>query len=116
MSGSQAKHWLFTLNNPTGPLELESIDDLQYGVYQEEIGENGTRHFQGYLIFSVRKRLTQLKAIQQLSRAHFEARRGTSKQARDYCMKEETRVADTIPIEYGIFEEQITQGRDLGQG
>lgn len=110
MAGSQAKHWCFTLNNPEAGLLMDSFTDLAYGVYQQEIGENGTPHFQGFLMFTKRKRFNQVKALPGLQRAHLEVRRGTPQQARAYAMKLETRQADTLPVEHGVFDDQVTQG------
>lgn len=70
---SNSKHWGFTLNNPT----IEEEDRLR--IYfkehcskfraQEEIGENGTRHLQGYARFPAKKRFTALKKL--CSRCHW---------------------------------------------
>jgi len=111
MAGSQAKHWVFTLNNPAGPLALDGFTDLVYGVYQAEIGANGTRHFQGFLMFSARKRMTQVKANAGMAGAHLEVRRGTPAQARAYSMKDDTREAGFLAVEHGIFNDVATQGK-----
>lgn len=52
MSGSRAKNWCFTINNPTGLLDFESFPPIKYAVYQEEVGKKGNYHFQGYVTFS----------------------------------------------------------------
>lgn len=52
----------------------------------EEVGENGTPHLQGYIEFTNSKKLEWLRKIN--PRIHWEARRGTAQQARDYCAKE----------------------------
>lgn len=89
---SRAKKWVFTLNNYTqgeidliaGVAESEHVDYLIFG---KETGENGTPHLQGYVIFSERKRLSQVRAILS-TRAHYEVSRGTPKEASDYCKKD----------------------------
>lgn len=91
--------WCFTLNNPKTLLDFDDFTHLRYGVYQMEIGEEGTEHFQGYLEFSTPKRLAAMKKF--IPGAHFEARKGTREQARDYCMKADTRIDG--PYEHGDF-------------
>ncbi len=114
MAGRQRRHWMFTINNPTLTPTLisstfEAIADFRYLVFQIEAGEEGTPHAQGYVEFSRAKRMTALKKV--LSRAHWEYRRGTRAQARNYCMKEETRVSG--PYETG---EWVEQGAEHGNG
>lgn len=99
---SMRKNWMFTYNNP-----VESPEDftallrdwpVKYAVFQLEIGENGTPHYQGYLEFETRKRLTTLRNKKQM---HYEPRMGSQSQAREYCMKEDTR--QDGPWEVGTF-------------
>lgn len=98
------RNYVFTINNPTDD-DLPSLDwkNAQYIVYQLEEGDNGTPHYQGYVQFKAKMRISALKKIN--PRAHWEPRKGTHQQARDYCMKEEGRLAD--PVELG---ETKTQG------
>lgn len=82
--------WCFTINNPTDdddPLQWEGV---KYCIYQEEKGDNDTKHYQGYVEWSKPKRLTAVKKIN--ARAHWEPRKGTAEQAIAYCSKEDTRV------------------------
>lgn len=84
----RARHWVFTLNNP-GPIPRDSVVDValvDYIVVGSEVGESGTPHYQGYVAFKDRKRLTQVRAI--CPSAHWEVTRGTPKQASDYCKKD----------------------------
>lgn len=94
----------FTLNNPTSAIVFPSF--VKYCVYQRETGEQGTEHFQGYAELSTRQRMTGLKKW--MPTAHFESRRGTAEQARDYCMKTETRIDG--PWEHGAFK-SVTAGQ-----
>lgn len=90
--GPLAKHWVFTLNNPDGLLDPTLWPDCTYAVYQLEVGENGTEHFQGYVEFAKRIRMTALKKLSGLEGAHLDKRQGTPKQASEYAQKEDTRV------------------------
>jgi len=67
----------------------------------------GTPHFQGYVEFTNRKRLTELRRLDEWH-CHWEARRGTRFQARDYAMKEDTRTDG--PFEIGEWD-GIAQGK-----
>lgn len=101
-----SRHWVFTLNNPTAHIWSEMDgplpEPLRYLVYQEEVGERGTRHFQGYMEFKTPVRVSQVKSLVGTNRIHLERRRGTREQAREYAMKEDTRVDG--PFEFGEFK------------
>lgn len=106
MPSDQRNGWCFTLNNPDGLLDLDecaaSNSNVKYIIYSEEAGENGTVHLQGYIEFSRSVRLATCKGLAGLQRAHWEIRRGTRDQARDYCRKEdETHLSG--PYEWGDF-------------
>lgn len=58
-----------------------------YLVYQLEVGEEGTPHFQGFVQFPTGRRLKQLKKLDR--RIHWEPRRGSAVQAAHYCKKPE---------------------------
>lgn len=107
MSTTSVRAVVITLNNPTGPLEWPEY--VRYGVYQREKGEQGTEHFQGYAEFHKTQRFSALKKW--LPTAHFEPRKGTRDQARNYCMKEDTRVDG--PWEYGTWATQQGKRTDL---
>ncbi len=93
---TRSTNWIFTLNNPGDQLVWPD-DKVKYAVWQQEIGENGTEHFQGYLQLYRQQRLSYVKKM--LPRAHWERRRGNHQQAEEYCTKEETRIAG--PWHYG---------------
>lgn len=110
MSSIKATKYIGTINNPT-PEDREKMKiittypEVKYLVYQHEVGENGTPHIQFYIQFGKgQQRLSWFK--KRLPRAHVQVQRGTSEQARDYCMKTDTRVEG--PYEYGTF---TTQGK-----
>ena len=98
--GSQAKRWVFTLNNPTDE-EQNSLYTLgesiaadgderlvTYLIFGDEVGEGGTPHLQGYLCLPTKKRLTYVKGLPGFERCHLEVSRGSHKQASDYCKKD----------------------------
>lgn len=88
--GPLARDWCFTWNNP-GMLDTpEEWSGVKYLRYQLERGENGTNHYQGFVQFKVKKRLSALKKL--APPVHWEVRRGTVQQAIDYVEKEESRV------------------------
>lgn len=92
MAGFQGKRWCFTINNPVDSdkfWENEVLNEIEYYILQEERGEQGTIHWQGFLILKKKQKLTWMKRHIN-ERAHWEISRGTNEQARDYCRKEDT--------------------------
>lgn len=110
---SPSKHYCFTLNNPPLPdQEYQRLFDdplFSYACFQREIGANGTPHLQGYFEVTKRMRITGLKKIDFLKTAHFEKRRGTRQEARDYCSKDDTRAPDAAFWEKGALP--VAQGK-----
>jgi len=87
---SQSKRWCFTVHDWT-PDDEELFQNLEctYIVYGRETGANGdTPHLQGFLTFKQNKRLSALKKVH--ATAHWEAAKGNSLQASDYCKKEDS--------------------------
>lgn len=84
----KTRAWAFTINNPADTdEELIRNSGAQYYVFGREIGkENGTPHLQGYLYYKSQKAFKPLKKM--IPRAHWEPRKGSHEQLRDYCMKE----------------------------
>lgn len=120
----QSCRWCFTLNNPTDDEQQELVDTIsdpsqcKYAVFGREVGENGTPHFQGFVIFVSRLRLRSAK-LKICVRAHLEVTRGTSQQASDYCKKDgDFEEFGTIPNEQGRrtdIEEIIRWGEEFEQ-
>lgn len=87
-------HYVFTYNNPT-VTGLEFLEVCRavssYVIFQLEVGEQGTPHFQGYIEFTTRKRIQTVKNLLNVDSIHLERRRGTQDQACAYASKEESR-------------------------
>ena len=103
----QAKRWCYTLNNPVQPIAYNELTQ-DYHVYGEEVGESGTPHYQGFVVFKNLKRFTQLKEIN--SRAHWEPARGSNKEASDYCKKDgKYHEFGTLPDEPGTKSKRVRE-------
>lgn len=106
-STSQVNHWTLTWNHgDTSDTDIGKCLDqfnsatlVKYAVMQQELGANGNRHIQGYVEFKRSKRLAAVRKL--VPGGHWEPRRGTRTQAREYCLKEETRIPGSVPREYG---------------
>nr|WAE42702.1 MAG: replication associated protein [Cressdnaviricota sp.] len=84
-----SRSWCWTLNNWTNDdiIFLETVQ-CTYLCYGKEIGaETATPHLQGYVQLKNGKNLRNMRATFG-PRYHFEARKGTIKQAIDYCKKD----------------------------
>lgn len=104
---SNAKNWCFTINNYNVDVleRIASLDQfigssIQYIIIGKETGESGTPHIQGYIQFSRRQRMQQVKKFIGQN-AHLEVSRGTAREASRYCMKEH---------DYQEFGELVTVG------
>lgn len=105
----QRKNYCFTFNNYEESDILEIITKLdpisnKY-VFQEETGENGTRHLQGVVMFKKKSRPTELKLSKKI---HWEATNNLDASI-DYCQKPESRTGKIykfgFPLELKIIEE-----------
>jgi hypothetical protein len=104
--GPQSCNWCFTINNPgdiDGQYDIpRGWPAVKYCIWQAEVGASGTEHLQGYVVFYKRMRLSALKKI--CFEAHWEPRRGTHIQAKEYCQKRDNPIDGpwTIGSEEGI--------------
>ena len=89
---SPSKHWVFTLNNYTKEdiNSFSSNSSIKRYIFQEETGENGTPHLQGYLEFSTKKRP---KSVFKTDKIHWEKCKSV-KASIEYCCKEDTRTGE----------------------
>jgi len=105
----EARNLVFRVTLPDDPilcdgyplLDPSTWPDCLYCVYQLEIGDETSRlHYQGYVEFIGKKRYNWCQNnCEGLESAHFEVRRGTMEEARNYAMKHETRLDG--PWEWG---------------
>lgn len=135
-----SKYWCWTLNNPEardwdgeqadrmaragcsaedverarGPIPriLFDPETMSYLVYQLEIGDSGTEHYQGYVEFHKKIRMAQAKQYLQDDRVHVEQRAllSNAMKASKYCKKEDGRLDG--PWEYGeLSKGKKSQGK-----
>lgn len=117
--GDRGRKFVFTLwrdNQPDWDINKVEKNVARYIVAQcERCPKTGKLHWQGYIQLMEQHRITSArKIIGMVKNAGWvrpQAQHATNDDARNYCMKEETRVAEIPRIEYGKF----TDGRgDLG--
>lgn len=105
----RARNYCFTVWAEEGePLLLLDPDlwpDCSYFVYQRELCPSTNReHFQCYMELSKQVVGKVVKTWPGLEHSWFKARKGTQRQAREYAMKEDTRIEG--PWEYGVTKHQ----------
>ncbi len=84
-------------------MEHESWYRVKFCVYQREIENH--EHFQGYMELEIPMSFTSLHMLEGLERASFRKRRGTAKQAADYCRKQDDTYIEG-PWEMGLMSHQ----------
>lgn len=101
----QSRNFCFTMHNYDPVYGIEYPPEIGYIVYQKEAcPKTGKLHLQGYVEFN--KPMTWKMVIAMggaWAHMHLEQRMGNQEEARDYCMKEDTRVPGTEPIEWGVM-------------
>jgi len=98
------REWCFTINNPTdADWEQVRKADCRYACYAPETGESGTRHIQGYIVFSYQKRLREVSKL--LPRAHLVPARGTGLENKTYIQGPYTKEEKHKPVN-NEFEER----------
>lgn len=105
-----SRNWVFTLNNPKEPLDFDKLNALSL-IYQLELGQEQTPHYQGYIRFEKNRRFSAVKKL--LPTAHWEIRRGSHSQAIAYCSKEDTRIEG--PWRFGDFTNDQGKRSDLDE-
>lgn len=101
---ARSRAWCFTLNNyDSGDVIFftDTLDTEKY-MFQEETGENGTRHLQGIIYFSNARTFSQMKQLH--SKCHWEKTK-CIKGSVIYCCKAETRTGKVFSKGWDIPEE-----------
>jgi len=84
--------WCATLNNPDAWLPVSEWPGLSHAVWQLEIGDSGTVHYQIWLHFREPVVKSYVYKLEGLTTAHVEAQRGTKSECLTYHTKHETRL------------------------
>ncbi len=80
----------------------ETLNGVRYLVCQKEQGGNTEReHIQGYVHYSTVKRASTVGNQLRCMATAFQTVNGSPEENRAYCTKLDTRLANTIPFEYG---------------
>lgn len=93
---AQSKNWCFTLNNPTDVEEvalLKLCETLDTAIVGREVGESGTPHLQGLLVFATNHRLAGCKKL--ITRANWSITRNFE-QSVVYCRKDGNMFVDKL--------------------
>lgn len=89
----RTRNWCFTINNYTAEDESSLLTlGHRYLVYGREVGECGTPHLQGFVVFGTVKSLRTLKSL--MPRAHLEPSKADSLCNFKYCTKDGDFVED----------------------
>lgn len=97
---SRHRAYAFTINNYTDE-DVESCKKLKcrYIILGDEIGENGTKHIQGYVYFNQAKSFASVK--KKIPRGHIEPAKGNAEQNREYCSKQSVLFTSGEPPKQG---------------
>jgi len=83
---------MFTINNPEGMIATDDWESVRGAVWQHEVGEQGTPHYQGYIVLKRASRFPAVKRLLGSESAHLDVARGTQSECVAYVTKEDTRV------------------------
>jgi hypothetical protein len=119
---SRAKNWTITINNHGEEdfIRLRKLFDdhgeasgARYLIFQQEVGEQGTPHIQGFISFKSQLRLAAVKKMVG-DRAHLEVARGSPLKNREYCSKSKSAVEGTME-EFGELPGPERKRTDLDE-
>jgi len=92
-SGLRSRNWVWTWNNYTDEVvEYVKTIPCKYITWGEEVGDQGTKHLQGYVEFETVKSLNTMRKLFQ--NRHVEIRKGNQEQAIEYCHKDGTNIVE----------------------
>jgi len=106
---SKARNYMITVfaaeEQPLFLLDPSRWDKCTYFVYQRELApETNREHFQCYMELDRQVSMTTVKTWEGLELSWLKARKGTQRQAVEYCTKEDTRIEG--PWEFGVAKNQ----------
>lgn len=98
----RVRNVVFTLNGYVLEDERRLLEEpaFRYCVFGRETGDRGNEHLQGYAEFEEQKEWAAAKETVSV-RSHIERRRGSQKQAIDYCKKEGNWSESGVPRSQG---------------
>jgi len=106
------RHWCFTSFVEHFEVKLDA-KFVRYAIWQqEETPITHKLHWQGYIEFFDSIRMGQVK--QAIGECHLEFRKGSRTEAREYCRKAATAVANT-QHEFGTWREDVSRKRNLNE-
>lgn len=109
---TSGRYWCFTFNNPewtpdTTLQEAYTEGRIRYAVFQGEISESGTYHFQGFISLCRAQRLSFMRKL--MPGCHLSLARNAIA-AEAYCRKDDTR--NDGPYTIGVWEpEKVGSGK-----
>lgn len=89
---NKGRCFMLTINNPDAWLNPADWIGCLHAVWQLEMGENGTVHYQIYVNFNKVMGLNMVRRAIEPEQAHIAVRQGTKAQCLTYCTKAETRL------------------------
>lgn len=112
--GKQTPRWCFTYNNPViAGVDFEKFllgkKEIKGFVFQKEVGEQGTPHFQGYFELEKKKTTGGVHILLHPHRMKLLYANGTKAQNVKYCTKAEGRTEG--PWISGVCKETAGQGK-----
>jgi len=87
MHNRQLRNWVFTVNNPEAILDPSEWPNCRMAVWQLEMSDNGTPHYQGYVEYTIGVRRRTVSSCSGLEGAYLNQRLGSRQQAINYSTK-----------------------------
>lgn len=88
----KSRCYMLRMSNPTAWLDVSEWTNIKFAVWQLEIGDEGTVHYQMYANFSKPMSYAGIHACEGARGCHIESRQGSKEECVTYCSKEETRL------------------------
>lgn len=117
--GPKCANWCWTINNPKQTEEelwtrLAEHVGVKGAVFQKELSESGTEHYQGYIELHSRQYTSGVKKILGDNTTHCEKPRGSRQSCIRYCAKEATKIGETKWV--GCINESMVTYKRGSQG